>query len=242
MNMTKRVLLVLAVLLGGLVFSASSGYPADTMGFFESYHQKVACQKVGKVHQCEVVDSGGFTIGGEVSLEGIDISQFNEETPFQMNLGGFSFDGVLRDDPDYAVGDHRAKFFLTDSSADGKTIKYLRVGLHWNADQLVVFIHGKTPDFLNPVMAGDYVGFETGWISDTTLAHLEFAQQLQVDFNMEVTGYVYTKSVERWRQQFEVSNVWLMGVGTSTPPPDPPDPKCPSYCYVLPDGTCECPR
>jgi hypothetical protein len=241
-GMTKRVILALTFLLGGVVLSAGTGYPADTLGFLESYSEKVACQKVDKVRQCDVVDSGWFTVGGEVSLEGVDVSQFNSDTPFHLNLGGFLFDAVLGNDPDYATGDHKAKFLFTDSNARSKTIKYLKVNLHWNARQLRIFVHGRTPDFLRPIMAGDYVGFETGGISDMTTAHLEFGDPVKADFDVSVSGYVHTRPVEKWTQQFEVSNVWLMGVGTPVAPPDPPEPKCLPYCYPLPDGTCECPQ
>jgi hypothetical protein len=241
-NMIKRVLLVSAFLLWGLVLSAGTGYTEDTMGFFESFGQKVACHKVDKVRQCEVVDSGRVNIGGELSLEGMDVSQFNEQTPFRVDIGEFSFDAVLGEDPDYTPGDHKVKFLLIDSNAKGKTVKYLRVSLHWNAKRLKVLIHGKTPEFLEPILARDYVGDETGWVSDMTRAHLELGEQVKADFDVTVTGYVYTRPVGKWTQQFEVSNIWLMGVGTPALPPDPPEPECLPYCYILPDGTCECPR
>jgi hypothetical protein len=183
-----------------------------------------------------------FTIGGELSLEGMDVSQFNEQTPFRVNIGGFSLDAVLGEDPDYAPGDHRVKLLRIDSNAKGKTVKYLRVSLHWNAKRLKVLVHGKTPEFLDSILARDYVGVETGWVSDTTSAHLELGEQINADFDVTVTGYVYTQPVEKWTQQFEVSDIWLMGVGTPPTPPDPPEPECLPYCYILPDGTCECPR
>jgi hypothetical protein len=241
-NMTKRVLLVLVSLLLALVFSVATGYPADTLRFMEFYGQRVTCHRVDRVHQCEVVDAGEFDIVGELSLEGIDISQFNEQTPFHINIGGFSHDAVLGDDPSYSSGHHRARFLLTVSNGDRRTMRYLRILLNWNVRELKVFVRGRTPDFLSPVMAGDYVGSETGGISDLTTARLEFAQQVQVDFNVAVSGYVHTKPVEKWKQLFEVSSVWLMGRGTPPDPPDPPDPKCSPPCDLMPDGTCQCPR
>ena len=225
--MKKCALIFLVLWMSGFPFMAEKGFAVDSLSFSESYRQKVACVNIEGGRSCHVTDAGKFKISAKISLSGIDINQFNEETFLYIELAGFSFEAILGDDPDYTPGVRRARFVYSDEFVDPKTeeilnIDYLVVSLKWTPKQLTVTVKGKTAPyfFLDPILAGNYVGVETGPIEDVVDAAVDFVGEdfeAFVVLDPNITGKVTTKTVHKGEEEFDVSTINLKGKGIPVP-------------------------
>ena len=74
-------------------------------------------------------------------------------------------------------------------------------------------INGKTPQFLDTLMAAEYLGAGTRLIDESTFAYLDFSDKISVDFQVNITGNVATKAVRLERQELPLSKIELNGVG-----------------------------
>lgn len=206
---------VTMVLIG--ILPVADSFAADSFNFTESLKDRVVCfREEGEVY-CEQISSGKFKIIAKLSLSGIDITQFYEETDIEIMIGSFNFIARLGDDPKYTYGKKSAKFILSEPVEDDegnikKHIKYLNVSLRWNSKQLTVVINGKTPSYLDPVLASNYTGGDSGMISDTTVASVRFGD-IEVLFDVYLTSKVRSKTVYKGEDEFTLYNVQIKGKG-----------------------------
>jgi hypothetical protein len=228
-NMKKYGMFCFVLWMLVAALTVGSGFAADSLNFTESYGQKVPCEKYcynydegykgyggggDCYYYCDVEDSGKFKIVAKVSLAGIDIkNQLNKSTSFAIQFSDFSSQNVLGDDKNYTSGKTSAKFLYYDTYYDS-TVCYLKISLKWNSKQLTVTVEGKTPDWgVNPILANDYLGEESGPINNSAIAKVNFST-LQALFDVSITGKVTTKTVVKHGEEFEVSNISLKGKGT----------------------------
>ena len=221
--MKKHVLIVFVLWMSVFLFVVGKGFAADSLSFTESYKQKAACVRIEGERFCDVADNGKFKVTAKISLSEIDIDQFNEDTYFSIELAGFFFEAVLGDDPDYTPGVKRAKFVYSNEFVDPiteeiSTPDYLVVSLKWTTKRLTVTISGKTAPyfFLDPILAGNYVGGQTGPIEDITSAAVNFSgEDFEVfsPFDVNITGKVKTSTVVKGEEEFDVSTISLKGKG-----------------------------
>jgi hypothetical protein len=116
-----------------------------------------------------------------------------------------------------------AKFVYSGEFVDPITeeisnIDYLVVSLKWTNNHLTVTVNGKTAPylFMDSILAGDYVGVETGPIEDIVGAAVDFSGEdfeVFVAFDINITGKVTTKTVHKGEEDFDVSTVSLKGKG-----------------------------
>jgi len=221
--MKRYALIFLVLWMSGFLFMAEKGFAVDSLSFSESYRQRAACVRIEGERFCDLADTGKFKISARISLSGIDIDQFNEETYFSVELAGFFFEAVLGDDPGYTPGVKRAKFVYSEEFQDPiteeiKILDYLVVNLRWTTKRLTVTISGKTAPyfFLDPILAGNYVGGETGPIEDITNADINFSGEdfeVFAPFDVNITGKVRSRTVVKGEEEFEVSTISLKGKG-----------------------------
>lgn len=200
--MKKYIFVAFVLWMLVVLLMAGRSFAADSFSFSESYADKVYCEKDEGELWCDVGFSESYKITAKISLIGIDINQFNGDTYISINLEGFFFEAFLGDDSSYTPGKKSAKF----SEEYGPT-----VSLKWTNKQLTITINCKHTS--DTIMAGDYVGQESGPIDATASAHIEFADA-SIDFDVAVTGKVTTKTVRKGEDEFEVSTISLKGKGT----------------------------
>ncbi len=206
---------VTMVLIG--ILPVADSFAADSFNFTESLKDRVVCfREEGEVY-CDQISSGRFKIIAKLSLSGIDITQFYEETDIEIMIGSFNFAARLEDDPKYIYGKKSAKFISSEAVEDDfgnikKYIKYLNVSLRWNSKQLTVVINGKTPYYLDPVLASNYTGGDPVMVSDTTAASVRFGE-VEVLFDVNLTGKVSLKNVYKGGVEFTLYNVRIKGKG-----------------------------
>jgi hypothetical protein len=87
--MKKYGLIVFVLWVSVFPLVVGKGFAADSLSFSESYKQKAACVNIEGEQFCDVADTGKFKISAKISLSGIDINQFNEETYLSIELAGF---------------------------------------------------------------------------------------------------------------------------------------------------------
>jgi hypothetical protein len=210
--MRKSAFIGILLILSVVLVITRTGSAADFLNFSESYEQSYDCHWEDWELSCGAVDSGRFRAVGRVSLSGIDINSFNEKTPITILIRGFVFTGVLGNDPNYKPWSRSARFVLTHSDGP-RNIRYLSVVLNWNRRNLNVGINGKTPQFLDPLMAGVFLGSETGPIYETAFGQLKFSDNVSVNFQFTITGNVATEAVALEGQVSKLSKVELNGLG-----------------------------
>jgi hypothetical protein len=210
--MRKPVFIGILLILCVVLMITKTGSAADFLNFSESYEQTYNCHWEDWDLSCGAVDSGKFRAVGRVSLSGIDINSFNEKTPLTILIRGFVFTRVLGDDPNYRPWSRSARFVVTNSEGP-RNIRYLSVVLSWNRRNVNIGITGKTPQFLAPLMAGVFLGSETGPIYDTAFGQLKFSENVSVDFQFTITGNVATEAVALEGQVSKLSKVELTGLG-----------------------------
>jgi len=79
-----------------------------------------------------------------------------------------------------------------------------------------VAINGKTPQFLDTLVAAGYLGAKAGLMdesTESTFAQLDFSDKISVDFQVDITGNVATKAVSLEGKELPLSKIELNGVG-----------------------------
>ncbi|MGD1020308.1 MAG: DUF11 domain-containing protein [Verrucomicrobiia bacterium] len=129
---------------------------ADALAFSESLADKLSCA----YGDCETVTADRFTITAAISLEGVDITQINENTPFSVTLGDYSESDSMGDDPSYVAGKTTAFFFDGFTDDQGNEVVDQVIYLKWTAQQLLVTVKARNADIDNssfsPILAENY--------------------------------------------------------------------------------------
>jgi hypothetical protein len=139
-------------------------------------------------------EAGKVTIKGKISMDGIDTSKFDADTPFVIDAGGLHFEGSLGDNPYYVPGS--TKFSLSYIQRDedyANPIKYVTINLAWNQKQMTVNVTALTPDYIDPVAADYYLWDTTAPVGDSVTAYFQLGDQVYAAFNVPYTGKVSTK-------------------------------------------------
>ena len=80
-----------------------------------------------------------YKVNGTLSLQGVPISTFNENTVVEFQVGGAQFAGQLGHDAGYTPGDTHARLIVTNVVRSTNWHLYasrdLSVQLHWNSDR-----------------------------------------------------------------------------------------------------------
>ena len=126
--MKKSIFIGILLILSVVLITTRTGFAADFLNFSESYEQTYACNWEDWELKCGVIGSGQFRVVGRVSLNGIDIRQFNKSTPFTLSVRGFSFRAVLGNDPDYKRGNRSARVVFSNSEGR-RDLRYFTVVL-----------------------------------------------------------------------------------------------------------------
>ena len=215
-------LLVLA-----LATSGRAATPKIALKFSETLKDKVVCSNdVDVGTRCGVDTADRFAISAKISLTGVDISQFDQNTIFDLSLGSLHVGDVLGDDPRYTTGKTSATFSLAEANSKGKTVVYQTVRVKWSAKQLKVTVKGKTSALaasnLTPILANTFDGSSSMSINDVIVGRIGLGD-FSVDFYpVTATGSVGTQNVlGKDHEVWQVSTVKLKGTGTPGPPPPP---------------------
>ena len=151
----------------------------NTLTFSETLSDKVVCTgNTADGWNCALLSRYGLTISAKILLSGVTITNFDENTSFNLKLGRFSVSHSLGDDLKYLLGKTSATFVDKETSDSGRTVVYQTVHLKWTAKQLTVTIRGKTPDAstsnLFPISADNYDGSASGPINGMTSGSIDF--------------------------------------------------------------------
>jgi len=216
--MRKYVFFGLAIL--AIIVSAgiADSYAAtsNSLTFNETYKEKLVCYK--SEGYCDVVGSGKFTVSAKISLNGIDTTQFNSDTPIGISVESFNFNATLGDGGFVSpYKKQSAKFLVSDVDIDGITRQYLTVTLSWNKTSMTVKVTCITApwDIEWPVIAYNYLG-ETSPISDSLSAEIDI-DDLAVGFDLNATGSAKTKTTDKKDLgEYDTSTISVKASGTGT--------------------------
>jgi hypothetical protein len=193
--------------------------------FSETYADKVRCVNYGGGDiECDDPNTGSYNVAATVLLAGVDISQFNGDTPFELMIGNVDLSNVLSDDPKYATTKTSATFSYTttytDNNGNDHTVNWGTVKLKWNKKALTVTVNFKNNsdwDDVEYLWADQYDYNDSGPITDSTEGEIDFADVVSVSFtNVNITGSVTTKDVTaRDESDYTISSIKIVGVGTN---------------------------
>jgi hypothetical protein len=197
---------------------ARSSAPTNTLTFSESLRDKVVCAKEEGDWYCDMFTGDSFTISATILLAGVAITNFDQDTSFDLSVGELDVSHILGDDPHYATNKTSATFVDTYTDDNNKSHVYQTTKLKWTAKQLTVTITGKTSDIdtsdLTPIMADSYDGNDSGPINDTTSGSVDLGDASVTFDTVTVTGTVATKDViAKDENEFWPSTVKIKGVG-----------------------------
>ncbi len=189
---------------------------SNTIAFTESYADKIFCSGSGYDFGCSAVPSDKLTIKATLSLLGVDVTQFNANTPFDITVGNFSADYSLSDDPHWSPGKTSATFVDREAGDIGNLVSLQTIRLKWTASQLTVTVTGnnpETPDVgFTPVLAPVYDQQPTGVINDAVPATLDFGGVTNTFDAVYCAGALVTTDVFVNRAgDFTVSRIRIIG-------------------------------
>jgi uncharacterized repeat protein (TIGR01451 family) len=136
---------------------------ANTLVFAEDYADRPLCSgsRSDGDYGCDIYGADAFALTAILSLEGVDITQFNEDTWFSVNVGDdYSTGDQLGDAAHYKPGGTSATFITLedDFQKSGRDI----IKLKWSRTQLKVSIKYNTVDAADandsPILADQYEG------------------------------------------------------------------------------------
>lgn len=197
---------------------ARSSAPTNTLTFSESLSDKVVCAKEEGDWSCDMFTGDSFTISATILLAGVDITNFDQDTSFDLSVGELDVSHSLNEDPKYMPGKTSATFVDTYTDDSDKEHIYQTTHLKWTANQLTVSITAKSSDIdtsgLTPIMADSYDGSDSGKTNDTTSGSIDFGDASVTFDTVTVTGTVATKDVKaKDGSDFSPSTVKIKGVG-----------------------------
>ena len=195
---------------------ARSGAPTNTLTFSESLRDKVVCVKQEGDWSCDMFTGDSFTISATILLAGVAITNFDQDTSFDLSVGDFDVSYSLGDDTKYAPGKTSATFVETYTDDNDRSHVYQTTKLKWTAEQLTVSITAKSSDIdtsgLTPIMAYNYDESDSGPINDTTSGSIDFGDASVTFDTVTVTGTVATKDVTaKDDSDFSLSTVKIKG-------------------------------
>jgi hypothetical protein len=216
--MKKRSVISLILFVSIIALTSANVYAAaatNTFKFTETYAQKVYYSSYGYY---DVLDYGKFTITAKVSLAGVNITQFNGDTPFFITVGNFFYSGFVGDGI-YNSKKRTTKIIVqSDPEWDeyGRSYQYLQIQLKWSATQLQITITGSTPTYEFPIWADNYMYDNIRSVYEETDAYIEFGESVKVLFD---PIYIKGKATAKYNKKYEgdVSNIKLTGSGTGIP-------------------------
>jgi hypothetical protein len=217
MDMKKVIgLMILAFI---ALVSTGDSYAAgnNSLTFSETYSEKLVCYK--SYGYCDVAGSGKFTVSSKILLTGIDINQFNSDTPIAISIEGFSFNATLGE----AVGGYNPKkknvrFVVVESDMDGVNRQYLTVTLSWSKTSMTVKVTCTTaPWYIEyPIIAGYYIGESSGGISEPLAAEIDI-DDLYLGFDLTANGSVKTKTTDKKDLgEYDTSSISVKASGIGT--------------------------
>ena len=217
-KMKKNILVRFAILISVILLISTGSFADDTFSFTESYKENGACFPMfGKQICFSASDSGKFSIKAKISMSGIDISKFNNDTKFVIEAGGLYYEVFLGDDLKYQKSKTKRGFSISPiywSDDTGKPIKYITIKLKWNDRYLNVSISGVTPDYIDPIAADAYMGEPSGKITGNTNAYIEFGDLYAGFYINNYTGKVLTKqNIKKGQDTGSTSTVSIKGQG-----------------------------
>ena len=133
----------------------------NTITFTETFADRVVCSGRGFDRGCGLFPTDAFTLKATISLEGIDITRFNDDTQFELAVGD-EYDGFysLGADLHYTTKKHHATLTTPEGDFRGQGAQIVR--LKWTAKQLKVTIRYYTFDttaaYHFPILADQYEG------------------------------------------------------------------------------------
>lgn len=217
--MKKNVLIgfIAGIFIALIAISNSYAASSNSLKFTETYKEKLLCSKAAGY--CIVVGSGKFTINAAISMNGIDITKFDSDTPFFIAVEGFAFGSTLGEggfSPPYK--NTKANFVVSGEDFDGISRRYLSVALSWNKTKMTVKVTCFTApwDIEWPIIAGYYIGEPSSGISEPLSAEIDI-DDLSVGFDLSANGSVKTKTNDKKALgEYDTSNISVKASGIGT--------------------------
>ncbi len=217
-KMGKRTIISISICIVAILFSVTTGFAANSLTFNETYQQTTDCFYLWGVDFCNIdAENGNFSLKGKISLSGIDISKFNDDTVFVIEAGGFHFDTQLGEDWLYAPGKTSFNVSFVDRSNYSDTaIKYITIKLKWSTAILTVTINGLTPDMVYPIIADYYLNATIGNFADSTTAYIQLGDELYAGFNVYYSGKLSVTTSKKKGITYKKLKITAKGKGTET--------------------------
>jgi hypothetical protein len=216
--MKKYILFSTVFLL--LVLFATNGFAAssNSLKFSDTFTEKLACNS--SVKYCESFWTGQYQVDAKISLAGIDITKFNEDTSFALQVGYLDVVAFLGDDSAYSPGKKNANFYFYDEYEDN--ILLITAQLKWTTKQLTIKINGVLTDYSSLILALDYL-YDNETVNENIDGYVAFGDEgngteVFYDASIRVTGKAKTKISKKYGDEYETSSVSLKatGIGTQT--------------------------
>jgi uncharacterized repeat protein (TIGR01451 family) len=192
---------------------------SNTLSFTEFSQDRLTCDREEGSIFCREIMGDNLKISITIPLTGVDITQFNQNTFFDLTVGDFSFDDNLGDDPHYSPGKTQATFSSRVFNDDDQMVGHQTVQLKWTAEQLTATINVNDLDTLNseitPALAGRYDGHATGPVTDVITASVDLGDAGTSFDVVPVTGSVLTGTgIGPDGMSYTLSAVRLKGTGS----------------------------
>lgn len=224
------------LLMAALCLCSPKGWTADTVTFSESQKDTAKCVSDQGDVSCDSFTAGKFTVKA-VLLKGADLSGLaallDPSTDIAINVGNWSFSGVLGDDPKYVAGASKAKFNLTHQKCDNndvcKDVSHGTISVAGSATKgITVSISvktgttfGDTEEFETSAIAGQHAD-DTGDvpgtsadIADVITVSLDIGDGTITDsVDINISGSVSTKGVTtKDASEFDLNSVKVKSTG-----------------------------
>ncbi|RYD75857.1 MAG: hypothetical protein EOP84_17675, partial [Verrucomicrobiaceae bacterium] len=207
---TLRWIVVVLLLAASVFLPDRACAIAESMKLKESFVEKLTSS--GGVSQ--VKGSGWFSITGKVALDGFDPAQLATAAPVLLSVGALDFHATVVEAQKFSPSKKKLIFTKVAANSKGKPTTWLKVVITWNKKFATLKVTGRTPEFVPPVIAGEFDGLVTQPIS-TTREGLFILGELEKGVEFALSGKVKTKTaVGKDDVSHSISTVSLTGKGT----------------------------
>lgn len=158
---------------------------------------------------------GKFRVDVDAALNGIDGKALSPETPFALQIGGFTMRAKLGDDPGYRIGKTSARIPGTETSISGNSrIVIATAQLRWDRNRLRARVEGEFPR-AKPIVIQDFFNASTGKLQAVTTAQVEFAETM-TKLSVPFQGNIRRKTATSRNAYGAVTQIDVKGDGRTS--------------------------
>lgn len=178
---------LLAVFL--VLFIPTYSHARDQLQYSEKLSQKLFYPFI---NSSTIKTVGKFTFEGCWNPADFNPAEINDSTLIAFNIGTWNFNKTLNEATFFDKTLQKAVFSFKSYGSSGKKVEWLKIVLEWDQQSISFCVEGRTTQFMQSPLAGDFLTDEVGPIAASTVGSFRLGEYYS-SFGLPLKGKISTK-------------------------------------------------